>query len=102
MEEADLVWEDIPGYYDDDHDNADSSSDGHSATSNMVTAESSRQRQLQQALDRKLANWFCGWAFQRIHLFRKFVIVHPTAGDDLRFSQAVDVVTPERFLTHYN
>ena len=100
MDEADLVWEDIPGYDDDDDD---SSSNDHSAiSSTIVTVEPSRQRQQQQALDRKLANWFCGWAFQRIHLFRKFVIVHPTAGDDLRFSQAVDVVTPERFFIHYN
>lgn len=45
--------------------------------------------------DRHLAEWFCGWALTKTKQYRRFVIVDPAAREDLRFSDAVDVVTVE-------
>lgn len=71
-DEAPIMWVDLPGYGDGRRD-----------------------------VGQHLAEWFCGWALTKTSQYRRFVIVDPTAREDLRFSDAVDVVTVEGWKATY-
>ena len=71
-EDASVMWENLPGY-----------------------GNGAREE------NRHLTEWFCGWALTQTKRYRRFVIVDAVAGEELRFSEAVDLVTPDQFFAAY-
>lgn len=133
-DDAPLYWEsDIPGYpaLSETIPNTGNTAPPSTSTTSPSSPVSSRSR-LEEAHDKALAAWFCGWALTKVENYRRFIIVHseslgtataamaaaaaatpagpaerslsrtpPPTVEELKFSEAVDVVTPERFFTTY-
>ena len=145
-DEAPLYWEsNIPGYpaLSEMIPNIPNTVPSSPHTTSFSSPASSRSR-LEEAHDKALASWFCGWALTKVENYRRFIIVHsgslgataattspsvgglgagsdagagsgagagfaerslswtpPPSVEELKLSEAVDVVTPERFFTTY-